>query len=201
MACPSSNEIDTAINARHCPHPVGLLGSSLLFRSPHLQSPISRKGVMPLLKNVIVVILRHPHIAQSCSVMKDAVCPLKRNQTNTILDIKLEDVTSVVECLISVGSPKKVFRHDQLTKLRARNAEEVFVVWAIRVQNPTDRVSDLCCIRFEGKRADVLTAFSDSSPQFIERVREGCCIRFVDTISETPTWITKKPSARRLSCG
>ena len=75
--------------------------------------------MVPLLKNAIILVAWKPDIPETVRIAgKTFVCTLKGNQPNTVFDIHLKDITSVVKGRIAIWCPQKAVRIDDVAKLR-----------------------------------------------------------------------------------
>ncbi len=135
-----------------------------------------------MLKNTIEIVCRKPNIAEGRSIMKVAWATLERDQSDAILDVKLEHVATIVESLVAVGDPHDLSRPNHVAKLRKGNTE-IALQPHLSIDSVAEGIGDLSCVRLCGKRHSVATAHRNTLFNHVMRTGQHRVIRFALTIA------------------
>src|ERR1035441_1935888 len=92
---------------------------------------------------------------------------LEGDQTDTIPNVKLKHVATIVESLIAIWSPHDAFRMNRFSKLRQGDTEMAFVL-LLRIKSVAESICDLSSIRLARERGGVTSSHGNAPSYFIK---------------------------------
>ncbi len=123
---------------------------------------------MPFPEKAVEILRWKRDVSKGGRVVKKSLAALKSDEANRIQDVKLKDVATIIEGLVTVRSPHDPFHMNHFSKSNFRNIKIAFLR-SVGVGRIAKCVGYSPRIRFDRER-HVVSATSGNTPlDFIER--------------------------------